>query len=250
MKKTTLIALLAVVLMHVSARPASAQSGIIRWIAKLSGPGGFVGPGYEFFPLCYGTRNGVSRLRPVNSEVIGTKAFDTDLNCRGFQRDGRLLMGGFQVAYMTGANNQQYDASVPESFTDRVEALLVMGTADMGVGHPAFDVGVGAGFVRFFGMPAAPFNQPIYHVRLTVKPMALKPKPAPVYRQGDDAAYTQAVLDRYQDDLLQLRLEMNVMPGGLSDEDFGAIPGTFPSTSTEVTLRGTIAINLGNLFKW
>jgi len=43
---------------------------------------------------------------------------------------------------------------------------------------------------------------------------------------------------------------MNIMPGGLSDEDFGAIPGSFPSTSTEVTLRGSIAINLGNLFKW
>ena len=127
MKKTMLIALLAVVLVHVGARPASAQAGIIRWIAKLSGPGGFVGPGYEFFPLCFGKKNGVTRLGPLNPAAItDDRVFAADLNCRGFQRDGRLLLGGFQVAHMTGGNNQQYDSSVAESFTDRVEAILVM----------------------------------------------------------------------------------------------------------------------------
>ena len=251
MKKTMAIALLAVVFVHVCAREASAQAGIIRWIAKLSGPGGFTGVGYEFFPLCYGKKNGISRLDPRvdREEIAAPRAFAVDLNCRSFQRDGRLLIGGFQVAHLSGENNQQYDSSIQESFTDRVEGILFMGTADLGVGHPAFDVGLGAGFIRFYGMPAVPFNHPIYHVRLTVKPMVFKPKPPPDSKQPD-AEYTRAVLDRYQDDLLQLRLEMNIMPGGLDDSDFGAIPGSFPSTPTEVTVRGTIAVNLGNLFKW
>lgn len=248
MKKTVFIALIALAFVHVCAREASAQAGIIRWIAKLSGPGGFTGFGYEFFPLCYGKKNGVTRLGTVTSEVGDSRAFAADLNCRGFHRDGRLLMGGFQVVHLKGANNLQYDDSVPRSFTESVEAILVMATVDTGIGHRAFDVGAGAGFVRYYGMPAVPFNHPIYHLRLTVKPLALERRPALV--PPNDPAYKAAVLDRYKDDVLQVRLEMNVVPGGIDDADFGAIPGTFPRTSTEVTVRGSIAVNLGNLFKW
>ena len=64
MKKTVLIALLAVVLVHVCERPASAQAGIIRWIAKLSGPGPLEAYGYELYPLCFGKKIG-RQLAPV-----------------------------------------------------------------------------------------------------------------------------------------------------------------------------------------
>ena len=194
------------------------RPGIIRWIAKLSGPGGFTGFGYEFFPLCYGKKNGVTRLGTVTSEVSDSRAFAADLNCRGFHRDGRLLMGGFQVAHLKGANNLQYDDSVPRSFTEygrsdsRHGAQSIPASAT-GPSTP----GRGAGFVRYLRHASVPFNHPIYHLRLTIKPLALERKPALV--PPSDPAYRAAVLDRYKEDALQVRLEMNMMPGGLDDAD-------------------------------
>ena len=99
-----------------------------------------------------------------------------------------------------------------------------MATVDTGIGHRAFDVGAGAGFVRYYGMPAVPFNHPMYHLRLTIKPLAL----VSVSQLGSPnrSRYRAAVLDRYKEDALQVRLEMNVVPGGIDDAYFGAIPGT------------------------
>ena len=99
MKKTVFIALIALAFVHVCAREASAQAGIIRWIAKLSGPGGFTGFGYEFFPLCYGKKNGVTRLgtRGRRKSATAERSRGSELHADS-HRDGRLLMGGFQVA--------------------------------------------------------------------------------------------------------------------------------------------------------
>ena len=246
MKRVLPIVFFALGCVLVAAQPAVAQSGIIRWIEKLSGPGDFVGVGYEFFPLCYGHKSGLVRSTDQVQTVNDDRAFAADLNCRSFRRDGHLVIAGFQVANLWGKNNLTYDSSVSDSFTETVEAMLVMGTIDVGVGHPAIDVGFGAGFMRFSGMPAPPFNHGIYHVRLAFKPLAFRQPP--VRQEGSEDR--QTLLRRYQADWLQLRLEWDVIPGGLDDSDFGAVPGSFPRTSTETGLRASVAVNLGNVFKW
>jgi hypothetical protein len=246
MKRILPMTLLAVVFGLVGARPADAQSGIIRWIEKLSGPGPLKAYGYELYPFCVGkntqwTRGGREPLSPAS---IDNQPYEVglDLNCRAFSRNHRLAKIGFQVADFWGDNQLEYDASVPDSLTDTVHGKIYAVTADLSLYKGRFDVGGSFGRMYFTGAPAGPFSHPLYEVRGTLNIL-------PIVNWGGPPGQ-QTVPNRYRNDWIQFRLSINIVPGGLEDTDFGAIPGTFPRTETEVSVRPTLLVNLGNAFGW
>lgn len=246
MKKTLPIVLLALACGLFPARSAEAQSGIIRWIEKLSGPGPYVAYGYELYPLCYGKNTGRRRhdasAGSAQQAVDQPSVFRGDLNCRGFSRSAPLLKIGFQYSAFQGDNQLQYDASVPSSLTDTVYGNIYAVTGDVTVAAGRFDLGGSLGAMHFTGTPTGSVLHPIFEFRGNINILPLF-YPETVRSQNPPTEW-------YKRDWLQFRLSMNIVPGGLEDTDFGAIPGTFPRTDTEVSLRPAILVNLGSAFDW
>lgn len=237
MKRLILIALAAFALSLASARPASAQAGFIRWLEKLSGPGPFVGGGLELYGLCYGGEK--ASVLDADASATGKSKWFWDSNCGRAARDRQRLTVGVQLSKMLGDNGLQYDESVPADRHDTVGASLFLGTADLGVTR-ALDIGAAVGFIHFTGAPPGAFTRPaIEPLRVTWKPLAMKPLAA-----GADSARQQ-----YRREWLQLRIVIDVLPGGFDAEDFGAIPGTF-KTGTEVQGNLYVIVNVANLLGW
>lgn len=247
MKKTVLIALLAVVLVHVGARPASAQAGIIRWIAKLSGPGPLKAYGYELYPFCFGKKSGLTRAGGDKAPTKTPREIDAapfepafDLNCRSFSPNSPLLKIGFQGANFSGDNTLKYDASVPASLTDTVYGQIYAVTGDVSLSEGRIEAGGSTGRMYFTGTPAGAFSHPLHEMRGTIHIV-------PLFMKN---LSNLSPLRRYKIDWLQYRISLNIVPGGLEDTDFGAIPGTFPRTEAEYEWHQTIVVNFGNLFGW
>lgn len=243
MKRLVLIALATLALGLVPARPAAAQAGFVRWLEKLSGPGPFVGAGLEIYGLCYG----VEKALPTDPEVTERAAAAAgpqwffDPNCGRAARDQRRLTVGVQLSKLVGDNGLQYDDSVPAKLHDTVGASIFMGTADLGV-HRSLDVGAALGFVHFTGAPPGGFSRVMLEpIRVTWKPLAMKP-----VSPNASAAEARAA---YRREWLQIRVVMTVLPGGFDAEDFGAIPGSYKS-GTEVQGNLYVMANIANLLGW
>jgi hypothetical protein len=247
MRKPVFIVLVAIVLGLLIAPDAAAQAGIVRWIAKLSGPGPIEAYGYELYPLCVGKKTGRTRAggQPMERGQIDAQPFgpDFDLNCRSFSRDHPLVKIGFQMADFRGDNQLEYDPSVPESLTDTVRGKLYSLTGDVSLVSGTFDLGGAIGRMHFTGAPAGPVTHPLYEIRGTLNIV-------PLVNWKRVRTRAVSVPERYRMDWVQFRVSINIVPGGLEDTDFGAIPGTFGPTDTEVSVRPTILVNLGNLFDW
>lgn len=242
MKRVLFLALVVLGLALIPARPASAQAGFIRWLEKLSGPGPFVGAGIEIYGLCYGAEKALATdPDPVErADNTGARWF-FDPNCGRAARDQRRLTIGVQLSRLVGDNGLQYDESVPAKLHDTVGASIFMGTADLGV-HRSLDVGSALGFVHFTGAPPGGFSRVMIEpIRVTWKPLAMKPVPA-----NASAAEARAA---YRREWLQIRVVMTVLPGGFDAEDFGAIPGSYKS-GTEVQGNLYVMANVANLLGW
>jgi hypothetical protein len=238
MKKAALIGVLALAWTIVPARPAEAQAGFIRWLEKLSGPGPFVGAGFELYGYCYGVKKEDPTSPDPSAESPANREFFWDVNCGRAARNSQRLTFGVQFSRLWGNNNLQYDeAAVPADQRDTVGATVFLGSADLGVVN-ALDVGAGIGFIHFTGTPPGSFTKLAFEpLRVTWKPLVSRP------------SRLQSAEQAYQREWLQLRLVMTVIPGGFDAEDFGAIPGSY-SSGTEVQANLYVIVNPANLIKW
>jgi hypothetical protein len=239
MKKVVLVAFAALICGVLPARPADAQTGFIRWLERLSGPGPFVGGGLEINALCYG----VQKDRAIDPDASSDRAaaWFWDANCGRAARDRRRITVGASWARMVGDNTLQYDAAVPPDLTRRVTASMFLANADVGVVR-SIDVGAAVGFTQFSGAPPGSFTRPtIEPLRVTWKPLAMKPMPLQTGAADARAAYRR--------EWLQIRLAVTVLPGGFDAEDFGAIPGSYKS-GTEVQTNLYVMVNVANLLGW
>jgi hypothetical protein len=217
-----------------SAAPAFAQSGIIRWLEKLSGPGPFVGVGLEIYGLCYANEKGA--IAAPDASATAERQWFWDVNCGRAARDRQRLTVGVQFSKLTGDNDLQYDESVPADQRDSVGATILLGSADLGVTR-ALDIGACIGFLHLSGTPAGSFTRPMLEpLRVTWKPLAMRPGAADP-------------LTAYKREWLQLRVVMTVLPGGFDAEDFGAIPGSYKS-GTEIQANFYVIVNAANLLGW
>jgi hypothetical protein len=239
MKRAVFIAVAVAILTTAQAAPASAQTGFIRWLERLSGPGPFVGGGIELSVLC----RGVETERPggVAPEGEATPSWFWDANCGHASRDHRRVTIGASWARMVGNNTLQYDATVPDNLKKRVTASMFLLNADLGVAR-SIDVGAAVGFTQFSGTPPGPFSRAVAEpLRITWKPLAMKPvSPRPTAEEARAA---------YRREWLQVRMVVTVLPGGFKAEDFGAIPGSYRS-STEVQTNLYVMVNVANLLGW
>jgi hypothetical protein len=236
MRQSVVIGFFALTCALVSARPADAQAGFIRWLEKLSGPGPFVGAGLEIYGLCYAAeKDSITAPEPAATEP---RRWFFDVNCARAARDRQRLTIGVQFSKMIGDNNLQYDASVPDDLHDTVGATALLGSADLTVARP-LDLGVGVGFLHFTGgLPGSFTRFALEPLRVTWKPLAMRP-----------AADSSDRMGLYKREWLQIRLVMTVIPGGFDAEDFGAIPGSYRS-GTEVQANMYLIVNAANLLGW
>jgi hypothetical protein len=212
-------------------RAAAAQTGFVRWLERLSGPGPFTGAGVQIDGLCFGAEK--SRPTEEDPERSTTRRWFFDVNCgRAARNQGRLTIGA-ELSKLSGKNTLQYDAGIPADQTDHVGATLFLVDANVGVDRP-LDIGAAAGFIHFTGFPGGSLSRFVVEpIRLTLKPLAIA--------RGEVSA-AQA----YRREWLQLRLVATIIPGGFDAEDFGAIPGTFQS-GTEFQGNFYVLVNVGNL---
>ena len=223
MRRERLVLLLLLLMMLVPARDAAA-AGFLEWLERLSGPGPFKGLGIDLNFLCYGARTGV----PGDPAAAGvTPRWQADLDCRRIDRAQPRISAGVRAALLTGDNNLEYVTPLPRG-GETVQVFSLMGTADYGISR-TFDIGAGAGFMRFTGAPAGPFARfSLQLVRFTWKPLTM----------GERSA-----AESYRREWLQIRYIATLVPGGFDAADFGARPGSFDS-GTEFLSSINVVISL------
>jgi hypothetical protein len=219
----------------VPARPAEAQGVFLEWLERLSGPGPFKMKTVHVTFGCYGYKKDrpTSEDPVVTTDVIGAQRWFFQVGCGSAARNLVRLNIGLQAAWGSGDNNLLYDDSVPEDDRDRVGAKLFVGTLDVGL-HNSLEVGVGTGFAQFSDLPVGSFT------RVAVQPGRLIWKPL--------AMFASKGASLYQREALQVRITATWFPGGFTDEDFGALPGTF-DTGKEIQTSLMIGLDVFALLK-
>jgi hypothetical protein len=217
MRRLLTVVFLALGLVAVDARPASAQ-GFWRWLESLSGPGPSHGWGLEVPLLCTGVR--------TLPEATGVRL----LGCGQRGPTPVPVTVGLSASFLRGDNTLDYAPGTPADRIDRVSISTVTGFVDVGI-HPAFDVGFGAGLMRIGDLPVASFT------RLVLQPIRVAWKPLAMSRTGD------ARRD-YRREFLVIRFDATLIPGGLVAEDFGAVPGTFKTPPGEIIGSYLVLINV------
>lgn len=221
MRHVAAFVVIALACVLVPAQRAEAQTSIMEWLERLSGPGPFEGPGIHVNFACYGYKKESAiaadpeiTTEAAHAKVIAAQRWFPDFGCGKAARNLVRISVGAHVAWLSGDNNLSYDPSVPADETRDVDAHLYQGTVDFGL-HRSVEVGFGAGFVRFSQLPVDPLMRAaLQPIRLTWKPFAM------FGRTGGNL---------YGREALHVQFIGSWFPGGFKAEDFGAIPGTFDS---------------------
>lgn len=221
MRKERLVLLLVLLAVLVPARAVSA-AGFLEWLERLSGPGPFKGLGIELTFVCYGAPT----AEPGEASIENVR-WSTDVDCRRIDRDRPRVSAGVRAALLTGDNNLEYESPLPPG-GETVQLFSFMGTADYSLSR-TFDIGAGAGFMRFTGAPAGPFAKvALQAVRFTWRPLTMG---------------VEGRRESYKREWLQIRYIATLVPGGFDAADFGARPGSFDS-GTEFLSSINVVISL------
>jgi hypothetical protein len=137
MKRLIVMGSMVVALVALSARPASAQVFIMKWLEGLSGPGPIKGVGAQVSLYCL-PESGEGEFGPFcdTNALTSVKRFV-----------------GLEIGFGRGDHNLTYPAGA--DVDESVSALSILGTYDYRVNR-ALDLGTGAGFLRLWGSAESP----------------------------------------------------------------------------------------------
>ncbi len=139
MRRLTAVALVALSMLLMTARPADAQ-GFWRWFERLSGPE-ISGPGFDAVFFCRGVRG---------SADASTGWFVSPY-CSDARRDHNWISVGTQIYALAGDNNQT------QTPNDRVDVIGVLPFVDF---NTTFGVSVGGGLgFRRYSAGTEPFHK-------------------------------------------------------------------------------------------
>jgi len=147
-KKISVVTMIALASVFGMPRPASAQfMEFIKWLADLD-PGGFKGFGYHFDGMCFGDlenkiigRGSVSIDHPLDQVKADPHTKLKTLGCRNPER--QFLVVGLDTYIAWGHRNLEPDPNAT------MKLFLPVGSLDAKI-FPGVEVGVGAGFARFW----------------------------------------------------------------------------------------------------
>ena len=225
--------------------PAQSEAIIGRgWLERLSGPGPFTGETYGQRFLC------VSRPAKTDDVEVARKSFDSSfgryltlsdpegrfhaglVGCNFLPRDKPLLEIALQLSRLKSTENLLDYSSLPEQADREVRVRLFMVTADVRVNR-ALDVGTAFGIARFSPDTDVAFfdgfSRGVWQpLRLSMRPLA-------------------AVIPERKWEAFTIRLELNHVPAGFTDRDFGARAGTFNEPG-ELLWNWWVGVDVGTFF--
>jgi hypothetical protein len=240
MRSKALVAAVVVCLSHL-ALPAPAEAIFGRgWLERLSGPGPFTGVTFGQDFICIS--------RPVDDDAIAT--FEESLGrrvtvrpskerivhaglvgCNYLPRDTPRLQIGFQASRLSSTDNLLDYTDRPEVGDREVNVSMLLLTLDVRVNR-VLDVGTAFGNARF-----SPDNDALFgdFTRGVWQPLRVSMRPL------------AAVLPDKRFEAFTIQLELNHIPAGFKDTDFGARPGTFDEPS-ELLWNWWVGVDVGKFF--
>lgn len=210
------------------------------WLERLSGPGPFTGVTFGQDFVCIS--------RPIDEDVISTFGESPGrhvtvapsrerivhaglVGCNYLPRDTPRLQIGFQASRLSSTDNLLDYSNRPEVGDREVNVSMLLLTMDVRVNR-VLDVGTAFGNARF-----SPDNDPLFgdFTRVVWQPLRVAMRPL------------SAVLPDRRWEAFTIQLELNHIPAGFKDTDFGARPGTFNEPS-ELLWNWWVGVDVGKFF--
>jgi hypothetical protein len=248
--------------------PTSATANIIRWVDKLSGPGPFWGPQFEWRLVCVsgdpettdGEKERVRKLQndpsrrqaPITPSDYQPKAVIPAIGILGpcmFDRGPENGMRrvsinvGVGILWTHNTNDLKYESQLSKK--DRTVNMTTLETTAMWRVRRGVDAGPGIGLAWFSGRQFDSFK------RVALIPVRIDYRPFDAYLGCKDPGCGDSTKRR----MLNLRFDLTVIPRGFDGKDFGAAPERFaprdilPSVSFIIDLY-PVARRLKNRGRW
>jgi hypothetical protein len=220
--------------------PRAADAWVWDWVDKLSGPGPFKLTPYsnrlEWRLLCFQAERETLQAEPERHaraaevlRLLGSCASYRD----GFNpRKERRASINIDIGYKhTERNNLTYAALEPDRDVD----FLRVGGSLWWRPNRSVEIGAGGGVLRFRGPVFESFS------RFFVEPLKVDIKPIALIKEAGGAKH-------WTDELVTIRAGHLIVPQGFEAADFGAVPGTF-QTSSDVLLTFGFVFDLDPLWR-
>lgn len=188
---------------------ASAQDGWWEWLEKLSGPGPYQGVGVGVRVFC----------------ILDDYSV---VSCLSDRRDEIRHLVTVRAAFLSSGDNTRFSDAPTDTETVRIFRLEPV---YLWRAHPALDLGVGLGFMRFSGVG---FDS-LYRFTLTPLSITFTPGAVPTSVAGRRAAR-----------LVRLRYDVTFVTQGYTGADFGNTTTTF-SSGAETLSSFKIVFDVGSL---
>jgi hypothetical protein len=196
-------------------RDAWAFEGFMRWLERLSGPGPFSGPVF-----------GV----PIPCDYLRPDGFIfKDCPWSLPQLDTKLTV---EIGRLRGTSDLDYGGAQLTDDERRVIMWTFHALYEIRL-HPSFDVGVGAGLLRFKGDPSL-FDG---FWRVAFEPVRATARPLLWFGDGTGSPWKR---------VLKVRLGTLWIPEGFTERDFGAV-GPWRSEDLEIPVSLSIGLDFGEL---
>lgn len=231
MRRATVVGLMGLAMVVLSAGPAWAQWEWFKWIQELSGPGPFHLDGAT---ITFGCRkvNAEDRLATVVPDLPGVvRVIQCDRAPREWS-DVRTFMS-VTVAQGQGENNLEYPASREKLAHVSAWMFRFAGTIRL---NQVLDVGSGAGMFRFSGTPDVFTMKGFIEPFISLRPFGGLARPEAKTRKED-------ILDGLARSI-DVTYAMTVFPRGFYLTDFGAIGGADLNGDREFLQRFGIRVLL------
>ena len=206
-----------------TARPASAQWNIIKWLEELSGPGYFVLYGGEVHVGCVFDKVDVkiSGTGPKGLRVLFCDQNRTPVDSRQVWEKTRFFVA-IQAAGGTGTNPLEYPAGEKKDRT----SVFTFGGGPVFRLCPALDVGASVGVAKFSGSTSRSVTKAVIDPYVVIRPLVKAPEDLRQY--------------------FALRINATIFPQGFTLEDFGATAGSLDGKA-EVVFQLGFVFNLAYL---
>jgi hypothetical protein len=216
MRRYASISLIVLGLVLASARPASAQWFILKWLENLSPPGKFLVNGVEFSMLCADKAPTPEAMKAgdVRGATAVSKGRPSDYRYLFCDRDPDNWHNvsryyGLSVGFGRHENTFDYDASREKLDNVSIKTAIFTGAYRA---HPAIDLGGGVGLIRFSGATTIAFNKLVVNPFIIVRPLAVG------VRRGQVLSSKK----KWWAQSLNVRAGWMLFPEGLTLGDFGA----------------------------
>jgi hypothetical protein len=223
MKRATVIGLMGLTMIVLSARPALAQWDWFKWIQQLSGPGPFELNGVTVTFAC--RDNGDKPQYTRDTATLAQRALFCDRISRGWRDVDRFL--GLTIANGDGENTLIYPVTIEPK--ERVSAWMVRFSATKRL-HELADIGSGIGYLRFSAAEDQFVVKYFFDPFVSIRPLAFL-----VMGRDPQSTTTDYKVRSFFARSVDVTGGALIFPQGFRLSDFGAIGGADLTGDAEIS---------------